>query len=147
MKKTASYCIYVDEILFYVYTFSSGRKLRLSVKRANIKMSRKSSKLLLSWYSKTRVTSYEFSSCELRVESLKAWDESLKAQVKIQKCEFKSTSYEFESTSYEFEYTSYEFEYTSYKFESTSYEFESTCSRIIKSMKTHVNSLQIYTRN
>ena len=63
---------------------------------------------------------------ELWVESLKARVESLKARVKIQKCEFKSTSYEFKSTSY---------------------EFKSTSSRIIKSMKTQVNSLQIYTRN
>ena len=70
---------------------------------------------------------------ELRVESLKA-------RVKIQKCEFKSTSYEFKSTSYEFESTSYEFK-------STSYEFESTSSKVIKSMKIQVNSLQIYTRN
>ena len=68
-----------------------------------------------------RVSSYE-----LRVESWKARVESLKARVEIQKCEFKSTSYEFESTSYEFE--------------TTSYEFEST--RIVKSMKTQVNSLK-----
>ena len=62
---------------------------------------------------------------ELRVESLKAQVESLKARVEIQKCT-SSTSYEFESTSDEFE--------------STSYEFEST--RIIKLMKTQVNSLK-----
>ena len=34
MKKTASYCIYIDEILFYLCTFSSGRKFRLSFKKA-----------------------------------------------------------------------------------------------------------------
>ena len=84
--------------------------------------------IVISYYGKTRVTSYE-----LR-------DESLKAQVEIQKCEFESMSYEFESTSYEFESTSYEFESTSYEFQSTSYDFESTSSRIIKnSMKTQVS--------
>ena len=83
---------------------------------------------IILWYGKTRVTSYELqvASYELRIESLKARVESLKARVEIQKCEFESTSYEFESTSHEFE--------------STSYEFEST--RIIKSMKTQVNSLK-----
>ena len=40
MKKTASYCIYIDEIFFYLCTFSSGRKLRLSVKRAIICVNR-----------------------------------------------------------------------------------------------------------
>ena len=35
IKKTASYFIYTDEIFFYLCTFWSGRKLRLSVKRAN----------------------------------------------------------------------------------------------------------------
>ena len=34
MKKTAKYCIYIHEILFYLCTFLSGRKLCLSVKRA-----------------------------------------------------------------------------------------------------------------
>ena len=63
---------------------------------------------------------------ELRVESLKARVDSLKARVKIQKCEFKSTSYEFKFACYEFTFTSL---------------------RIIKSMKTRVNSLQISTRN
>ena len=57
---------------------------------------------------------------ELRVESLKAG-------VEIQQWEFRSTSYEFKSTSYEFK--------------STGYEFKSTSLRIIKSMKTQVNSL------
>ena len=57
---------------------------------------------------------WENTSYELRAESLKA-------RVEIQKCEFKSTSYEFKSTSY---------------------EFKSTISRIIKSMKTQVNSLK-----
>ena len=66
--------------------------------------------------------------------------ENLKARVKIQKCEFKLTSYEFKSTSYEFKSMSYEFK-------PTSYEFKSTSSRIIKSMKTQVNSLQFFTRN
>ena len=75
------------------------------------------------WYGKKRVMSYE-----LRVASYKLRVESLKARVEIQKCEFKSTSYEFKSTSYEFE--------------STSHEFEST--RIIKSMKTQVNSLKSF---
>ena len=69
----------------------------------------------------SRVMSYE-----LRVESLKARVTSLKAWVKIQKCEFKFTSYEFKSTSY---------------------EFKSTSSRIIKLIKTKVNSHQIFTRN
>ena len=94
------------------------------------------------WYGKTRVTS-----CELQVESLKARVESLKTQVKIQKCEFQSTSYEFQFKSYEFKSTSYEFNCTSYEFRSTSYEFKLTSPRIIKSMKTQVNSFQISTRN
>ena len=102
------------------------------------------------WYGKIRVTTHE-----LRVTSYKLRVESLKARVKIQKCEFKSTSYEFKSTSYEFKPTSYEFESTSYEFKSTSYKFKptsyefqsmiyelkSTSSRIIKWMKTQVNSL------
>ena len=84
---------------------------------------------------------------ELRIASYELRVESLKARVEIQKCEFKSTSYEFKSTSYEFESTSYEFKSTSYEFESTSYEFEFTSyefesTRIIKSMKTQVNSLK-----
>ena len=58
-------------------------------------------------------------SYDLRVESLKAQDDSLKGRVKIQKCEFKPTSYEFKSTR----------------------------SRIIKSIKTQVNSLQIFITN
>ena len=107
------------------------------------------SEYLHLWYGKTRVTSYD-----LRVESLKA-------RVKIQKCEFKSASYELKSTSYEFKSTSYEFKSTSYEFKSSfcefkftiyefqfmSYEFKSTNSRIIKSIKTQVNSLQFFTRN
>ena len=68
----------------------------------------------LFWLYFVRVTS-----CELRVESLKAGAE-------IQKCELK-----LKSTSYAFKSTSYEFKPTSYEFESTSYEFESTSSRII----------------
>ena len=59
-------------------------------------------------------------SCELQVESLKARIRSLKAQVKLQNCEFQCTSYELKSTSCKFKFTS---------------------SRIIKSMKTQVNSL------
>ena len=62
---------------------------------------------------------------------------------------FKSTSYEFKSTSSEFKFTNYEFKSTSYEFtstssefKSTSYEFKFTNSRIIKSMKTQVNSLK-----
>ena len=91
----------------------------------------------IQWYGKTRVTSYELratsyelrvESLKVRVESLKVRVESLKARVEIQKCEFKSTSYELKSTSY--------------GFASTSYEFESTSSRIIKLMKTQVNSLK-----
>ena len=90
-------------------------------------------------------------SCQLRVRSYELRVESL---VEIQKCEFKSmscefisTSYEYESTCYEFESTSYEFESTSYEFKSISYEFQSTShefesTRIIKSMKTQVNSLK-----
>ena len=84
-----------------------------------------------------RVTGYE-----LRVTSYQLRVERLKPRVEIQKREFKSTSYEFESTSYEFESTSYKFKSTSYEFKSTSYEFQSTRSRIIKSMKTEVNSLK-----
>ena len=95
-----------------------------------------------SWYGKTRVTSFE-----LRVESLKARVEGLKARVEIQKCVFKSTSYEFESTSYELESTNYAFESPSCELESTSYEFKSTSygfefTRIIKLMKTQVNSFK-----
>ena len=56
--------------------------------------------------------------------------------------EFKSTSYEFKLTSCEFRFTSYEFKSTSYLLKSTSYELKSTSSRIIKSMKTHANSLK-----
>ena len=58
---------------------------------------------------------------ELRVDSLKA-------RVQI----------------HEFQFTSYEFKYTGYEFRSTSYEFKSTSSRIIKSMKTQVNTLNIF---
>ena len=54
--------------------------------------------------------------------------------------QFESTSDESESISYKFKSTSYDFEPTSYEFESTSHEFEST--RIIKPMKTQVNSLR-----
>ena len=79
---------------------------------------------------------------ELRVESLKARVEIQKYEFESTSYEFESTSYEFESTSYEFESTSYEFKSTSYEFKSTSYEFKSTSSRIIKSMKTQVNSLK-----
>ena len=75
-----------------------------------------------------RVTSYE-----LRVQSLKVRVEILKARIKVQKCELKSTSYKFKSTSYEIK--------------PTSYQYKSTNSRIIKSMKTQVSSLQLYTRN
>ena len=91
---------------------------------------------LWKWYGKTRVTS-----CELRVKSLKARVESLKARVEIQKYELKSTSYKFKSMSYVFKSTSYKFKSTSCEFKSTSYEFKSTRSRIIKSIKTQVNSL------
>ena len=63
---------------------------------------------------------------DLWVESLKARNDNIKARVKIQKCEFKFTSYEFKSTSY---------------------EFKSTNSKIVKSMKTQVDRLQIFTRN
>ena len=96
-----------------------------------------------------RVTSYE-----LRVESLKARVDNLKALVEIQNCEFRSTSYEFKSTSYkfkptsnEFKSTSYEFKSTSYEFKFTSYRFKSPDSRVIKSMKTQVNSLWFFTRD
>ena len=82
-----------------------------------------------------RVTSFEFTIYELQVESLKV-------RAKIQKCEFKSTSYQFKSTSYEFKSTSYEFKSTSYEFKFTIYKFKATSSRIIKSMKTQVNSLK-----
>ena len=44
------------------------------------------------------------------------------------------------STSYEFEFTSYEINSTSYEFQSTSYEFE--FMRIIKSIKTQINSFK-----
>ena len=95
-----------------------------------------------------RVTSYE-----LRVKSLKARVESLKARVEIEKFKSKSSSYEFKSTRYELKSTRYELKSTSYKFKSTSYEFKSTGlefkstssssnPRIIKSMKTQVNSLK-----
>ena len=91
-----------------------------------------------------RVTSYE-----LRDENLKARVECLKTRVKIQKYEFKSTSYKFKPTSYKLKSTSSEFKYricefksTIYEFKSTSYDFKSTSSRIIKSMKTQVNSLE-----
>ena len=103
----------------------------------------------LLWYGQTRITSYE-----LRVKSLKARVDRLKARVKIPKSlfrfksyEFKSTNYEFKSTSYEFKSTSYEFKSTSYELKLTSYEFKCSSPRIIKSMKTQVNSLQIFTRN
>ena len=52
------------------------------------------------------------------------------------------TIYEFKSKCYQFKSTSCKFKSTSYEFKSTSYEFKSTTSRIIKSMKTHVNSLK-----
>ena len=52
------------------------------------------------------------------------------------------TSYEFKSMSYKFKSTSHEFKSTNYDFKSTIYEFKSTSSRIIKSMKTRVNSLK-----
>ena len=88
-----------------------------------------------------RVTSYE-----LRVKSLKARVESLKARVEIEKFKSKSSSCEFKSTRYELKSTRYELKSTSYKFKSTGLEFKSTSSssnpRIIKSMKTQVNSLK-----
>ena len=61
----------------------------------------------------------------------------------IQKCEFKFSSYEFRSTSCEFQSMSCEFESMSYESKSTSDEPKSTSSRIIKSTKTQVNSLEI----
>ena len=82
---------------------------------------------------------------ELRVRSyaLKSTSYEFKPMI----YELKSTSYEFKFTSYEFKSTSYEFKSTNYEFKSTSYEFKSTSSRIIKSMKTQINSLQIFTAN
>ena len=71
---------------------------------------------------------------ELGLESLWAWVEGLKARVEIQKWEFKSTGYELKYTHYEFKSTSYELKFTSY-------EFKSTKLRIIKSVKTQVNTL------
>ena len=68
----------------------------------------------LKFYSDMVKHKLRVTSYVLRVQSLKARVESLKVRVEIQKCEFKSTSYEFKSTS----------------------------SRIIKSMKTQVNSLK-----
>ena len=56
--------------------------------------------------------------------------------------EFKSKCYKFKSTCCKFKSTSYEFKSASYEFKFISYEFKSTTSRIIKSMKTHVNSLK-----
>ena len=56
--------------------------------------------------------------------------------------EFKSKCYKFKSTSCKFKSTRYEFKSASYEFKFISYEFKSTTSRIIKSMKTHVNSLK-----
>ena len=130
--------------------------LPVSIMISHINKKWEMGKSYLIWYGKTWVAS-----CELRVESLKARVESIKARVKIQKCEFRSTSYEFKSksyefkftsckfksTSYEFKSTSYEFRSTSYEFIFTSYEFKSTSSRIVKSMKTKINSLQVFTRN
>ena len=115
-------------------------------------------------------TSYRLrvTSCELRVTSWKlkctSWElkstsknskfkstsyefKSTSYEFNFMSYEFKSTSCEFKSTSYEFKITSYEFKITSYQFKFTSYEFKSTSLRIIKSMKTQVNSLQIFTRN
>ena len=93
--------------------------------------------------------------------SSELWVESLKERVESQKCKFRSTSYEFKSKSYEFKFTSYKFKSTSYEFKSTSYEFrstsyefiftsyefKSTSSRIVRSMKTEINSLQVFTRS
>ena len=88
---------------------------------------RKNKKALKSWNSKTRVTSYEFSSTSYEFNSTSY--------------KFKSTSYEFKSTSYEFNFTSQEFKPTSYEFKSTSYEFKST------SQKTKSTSCKIKSTN
>ena len=85
-------------------------------------------------------------SSELRVKNLKARVEIKKFESKSSSCEFKPTRSELKSTRYEFKSTSYKFKSTSYEFKSTCLEFKSTSSssnpRIIKSMKTQVNSLK-----
>ena len=83
----------------------------------------------------------------MRVISYELRVEILKARVESTSYEFESTSYKFKSRSYEFKSLSYEFESTSYELKSTSYElkppiFEVESTRIIKSMKTQVNSLK-----
>ena len=78
----------------------------------------------LKLYSKIKSTSWKLKST--------SWNSKVRV---------KTTSYKFKSTSYLFKSVSYEFKSTSYEFNSTSYKFKSTRSRIIKSMKTQVNSL------
>ena len=45
MKKTASYCIYINEIFFYLCTFSSGWKFHLGIKRAIVQLLNSNSKI------------------------------------------------------------------------------------------------------
>ena len=123
---------------------------------------------LFPWKNKTRVTSYEFKSTSYEFKStsyeFKSTSYEFKStsyefkftsdQFRSTSYEFKFTSYQFKPTSYEFKFTSYQFKLTSYQFKSTSYEFKltsyqfkSTSLRIIKSMKTELNNIQIFTRN
>ena len=88
------------------------------------------------WNSKVQVQIFK---SELRVQIHKFKFTSY--ELNFTSCEFKPTSYEFKSTSYEFKFTSYKLKSMNYHFKFTIYEFKSTRSRIIKSMKTQVNSL------